>query len=243
MRGLLILLAACGQSGTVAIDAALSDASLDDADTPAFLFLGSSSLQDFGSVPIGQSIQLDVIVTNGGVESTGNLSPAVTGTDAASFLLPNIFCGELSNGQSCDYNITFAPTTTGSKVATMSVTATPGGTVNVALKGAGLTTGLSVSLPSVTFTTTTVGNSSAPAVVTVTNISSLTSDAVAVSIAGANAAQFSIVTNSCTVLAPSATCTVTMEFTPSSATTSTATLEVTADVGTVTAALTGIGTP
>jgi hypothetical protein len=137
MRWLLIVLVACRSSGGQAIDASLGDTG-NDATTQAFIFLGSSSLQDFGSVVVNQTAHLPVIVTNGGGMQTGDVAATVTGTDATDFTLDIPDCGSLQSGESCTFTVTFTPPSVGAKVAQLAVVATPGGMVKVALKGTGM---------------------------------------------------------------------------------------------------------
>ncbi len=127
----------------------------------------------------------------------------------------------------CTVTYTFTPGARGSRSASMDFVSNDGESPNsVALSGTGLAPSFSSTTPSIP--NTNVGSTSATQTVTVTNNGdlSLVYGANAVTISGAYAADYTILTDSCSgsSIAVSATCAVTYTFTPSDFGTRTAAL-------------------
>ncbi len=113
------------------------------------------------------------------------------------------------------------------------------------MSGTGLAANATVSPTSLTFAATTVGTARAAQSVTLTNGGPAAISISGVSLSGTNAGDFAIVTNTCGAsLAGSATCTVSITFTPSATGTRTGTLTFTDAAGNSpqTVALSGTGT-
>lgn len=98
----------------------------------------------FGNVeitPAAGVTQTLTITNQANNDNTGVLSFAVTGADAALFTIaasstcPGL---DLASGASCTLNVTFAPTTTGPKVASVTATGTSGIMASIGLTGTGL---------------------------------------------------------------------------------------------------------
>jgi hypothetical protein len=148
----------------------------------------------------------------------------MTGTHAGDFK-PSSKCGALASGSKCAITVVFDPTATGSRAATLSIAdSATGSPQTVALTGAGTEKAvIELSTTSLTFPATSVGQTSAPQVVTVTN-----GGHAALSIIGVGASDGFAQTNTCTAaLSSGATCTVSVTFTPIQTGTSAGTLTVT----------------
>ncbi|MBA3464837.1 MAG: choice-of-anchor D domain-containing protein, partial [Deltaproteobacteria bacterium] len=197
----------------------------------------------FGSVTVGSMSPAQTFtVTNLGGQVSGVPAATLTGAGAAQFATAGNTCtATLAPGASCTVQVRFAPTASGAASAALSITATPGGTVTAALAGDGASAGGIVFVPSnTTFPATAVGDTSAVQTLTVLNTGSSPTSAISVS---SSAAEIST-TNSCSTLAPGATCTISVTFAPSATGARTGTITATAATGgTATAAVGGDGIP
>lgn len=119
-------------------------------------------------------------------------------------------CGvSVDPGASCSISVTFAPALLGQRPGTLTVTSN-GGPANVALSGNGTAAIPSLSPPSLTFGNQPVGTTSAAQVVTLTN-----SGNIVLNISSVTATTGFGQTNSCGAsLAPGASCSINVTFTP-----------------------------
>ncbi|MBL0215217.1 MAG: choice-of-anchor D domain-containing protein [Myxococcales bacterium] len=195
--------------------------------------------KDFGSVTNGtQSATQTFTITNIGGQTSGAVTPALTGANAAEFSIMNTTCAAgLAPAASCDVLVFFKPTTSGAKVAAVSVTG-----ASAPLSGAGISPSQITANPtSLTFAgNTLIGTSSLVQSFTVTNNGSTTTGTIAVTIGGVNAGDYSQ-TNNCTTLIANATCQVTVTFTPTAAGARVATVTVTEGTNSVGVAVSGTG--
>ena len=148
----------------------------------------------------------------------------MTGTNAGDFK-PSSKCGALASGARRVITVVFEPTATGSRAASLSIAnSATGSPQTVALTGAGTEKAvIELSTTSLTFPATSVGQTSAPQVVTVTN-----GGHAALSIIGVSASDGFAQTNTCAAaLSSGAACTVSVTFTPFQTGTSSGTLTVT----------------
>jgi hypothetical protein len=100
----------------------------------------SPSTQAFGSVPAGTNSADETFeVTNLGAAQTGAVSITVGGTNPGQFKITADTCdGNVLGGvDSCDVTVHFHPLAPGSKSATITVAANPGGTWVINLSGTG----------------------------------------------------------------------------------------------------------
>ena len=200
--------------------------------------LGPGSL-DFGNVRVGQaSSPRTVTLTNTGGSTLNVTSVAVSGD----YSQTNVCGNTLGPGSSCTIQVTFRPGATGTRTGTLSVTDdAPGSPQTAALTGTGVS-GPAVSLGpgSLNFGSVTVGQSSAPRAVTVTNTGGSPLNITSVAVSG----DYSRTSGCGSTLAAGANCTVQVTFTPTATGTRTGTLSVTDDApgSPQTAALTGQGT-
>lgn len=218
--------------GTVAT--ALSGTGL----APAALTLAPGSVA-FGDQLIDDTSDTQTLtLTNDGDVATGVPSVALAGDDADQFTIVDNGCTTaVAAGASCEVDVAFAPTASGAASASLTASATPGGTTSAALAGTGQTPAeLSISETAYDF-----GYSDAPAehTFTITNDGDATTGAPVVDLDG-NAA-FEITADTCTAALPGAgTCTVGVTYTGTGSTEQTADLTVAATPGgTVSAELTG----
>jgi trimeric autotransporter adhesin len=190
-----------------------------------------------GNVAVGSGGAVVATITN----TSGVTQPAptlsITGTDTAQFSLttsshlglpPCVSTTTLAAGGACATIVQFSPTSGGSKTAALVVTGGSGvvdATVPVSGTGTTSPTTFTASPNPITFPAIVVG-SGATNVVTVTNTGPLTAPVPGLSIAGPDAAQFSLVASAftsnppCTALtslASGAACVMEVAFSPTSA--------------------------
>jgi sugar lactone lactonase YvrE len=219
------------------------------------LAAGPDGLLQFGSDAIGTTTAaLNVTLENTGDTplSLGTTVATVTGTDAADFALTSSTCGyNLQPGKTCVLSVTFDPTATGARTASLSVpTNATGSPQTVLLQGNGSTAAApaaSLSPTSISFPSTAVGSTATAISTTLSNTGNAVLNISGITLTGTNPSDFAIVTSptACgTTLAAGATCTISATFTPAAAASYTASLSV-ADNATgspQTATLSGTGT-
>ncbi|HEY3488655.1 MAG TPA: choice-of-anchor D domain-containing protein [Candidatus Deferrimicrobiaceae bacterium] len=194
----------------------------------------------FGSVTVGGA-STPAIST---IANTGTAALAVSGmtlSNATDYTL-NLNggaapCGtaakSLAAGTSCTVAVTFNPKSAGAKTASLAVASNDPSapSTTVALTGTGATAAapkIAVSPASLAIGSVTVGASSAPQTVTVSNSGNANLAVGKLTLGGANATEFGLQNDRCSsqTLAPAATCTVQVVFTPSSAAAKAATLAI-----------------
>jgi len=149
--------------------------------------------------------------TNTGT-ATLNISSIAASGD---FAISNNTCGAtVSAGASCAVSVTFTPTAKGSRQGNLTFNDNaPGSPQIVALVGTG--TAIKLTPSSLNLGTVTVGNSSSPQTITVTNVSNATVTFTSIGVAGLNPADFPITSNACgPTLAGGASCTLGIRFKP-----------------------------
>ncbi|MFO1315549.1 MAG: choice-of-anchor D domain-containing protein [Burkholderiales bacterium] len=204
----------------------------------------SSSTAAFGAVQVGQTsgTQQITITNTGGAQATGI---ALSNPNATEFLVTGNTCGATLNANaSCAFSIAYKPAAVGSDNTTLSITSNAP-TVNIAMSGNGTappSASLSASPATLAFGSVTVGTTSATKSVTVTNNGGATAASVAV--ANSNAAEFAVSGSNCgTSLAPGASCTFNVAYTPATASADNASLSITYTGGSaVTVFMSGTGT-
>lgn len=205
--------------------------------------------QNFGSVVQGTtSSTVSINVANIGGSTTGAITAAVSGTDAAAFAIVTNTCTTLAASATCQLTLRFTPAKLGAAAATLTVSGTPGGSVTTSLNGTGITTGgLTLDPTTFGFATTQVGATSSANTFTVTNSGGTAIGPIVINFSGADANQFRDVggADTCTAatLQPAGKCTFQINFAPESVGNKSASVIVSASGVSVTAALTGAGTP
>ena len=208
------------------------------------------STKDFGMV---QQMMLGATqifsVQNTGQATTGVLTTTLAGADSPNYstLANNCNGHTLMAGDICSVTIQFSPVTPGNKLVSLSVTGATGESGVSQLSGLSLGNAtMAIDPATKSFNQVTV-NQLATASFVVTNQGGVATAVPTVSVAGATAAdagQFSIPTgsNKCTAaIMPNTSCTISVQFVPTTTGTKNGTLTVTAGAATATATLTGIG--
>jgi 6-phosphogluconolactonase (cycloisomerase 2 family) len=186
-----------------------------------------------GTVSTAQTITL----TSNGSEALSLNSISLAGADLSQFQESDT-CqtpSALAPTKFCSISITFAPTSTGSQQATLSITDNaPGSPQSIALSGTGNAPPppapvVTVAPDPVSFPTTAQGTPSSPIPVSVTNSGNLTLHISSVILSGNNPGDFSM-TNQCSgPYAANAGCVITMTFTPLAAGQRSAVISITDD--------------
>ncbi len=180
-----------------------------------------------------------VTLTNTSTVSLTISSIAITGSNKGAFSQTNTCGSTLAAGLACNINLTFTPTSSGSKTATAKITDnTSNGSQTISLSGTG--SAVSLSPTSLAFGSQQVNTTSASQVVTVTN-----QGASALNITSIATNTNWTETNSCGAsVAKGKSCSVTVTFAPTVVGSLTGTLTLTDSdpSGSQTVSLTGIGT-
>ncbi|HEY6947042.1 MAG TPA: choice-of-anchor D domain-containing protein [Candidatus Acidoferrum sp.] len=219
---------------------------------PVVSFGGTTSLT-FSGQPVGtSSAAQSVILTNTGNAALTINSIAITGTNSSDFSETSTCPASpstLAAGANCSIAVTFKPTATGTRNASLSVTDDASGSPqSVSLTGTGVPAAPVVSLSptSLSFGNQFVGTSSASQSVTLTNTgnATLSFSGSGITITGTNSGDFSQ-TNTCGAsVAASANCTITVIFKPSATGARSAAVSITDNAAgsPQSVALTGTGT-
>ena len=185
-------------------------------------------------------------VNNSGSSATTALSVS---TSDAQFAATGCNGMVLSAGGSCTITVKFTPSMSGTQNASLTVSATTGGTDTASLVGVGLKpAALSVAPGSYGFNPAARGSSGDSGTFTVSNAGDVSSATMsAATLSGTNAASFAISADNCknAPVGPApAHCTIIVQFKPQVSGSNTATLNVTAGATSVgTPPLSGTGTP
>lgn len=208
---------------------------------------------DFGTACVGGGPCLDggnptfVVSWNNPWRSSGPLLATFDGPEATMFGLSADTCSgkTVTEGQSCQVQVEFSPTNTGPMTASLSLVEMPcGDNAAAALTGNGsLCSLLSINPGFEDFGTVLVGFNGPPVAFNVSNPGSCPTDVFQTTMNGANASDFVIVSNGCSVAPPSGgTCSISVYFRPSGYGSETATLSVSSQVaGVASATLNGTG--
>ena len=183
----------------------------------------------FPATVVGQPSTAQILtVTNTGGTNLTISNITVAGSD---FSQTNNCIGTLVPAQFCTVNVTFRPTTTGTRSSAVVFTDTaPTSPQSVALSGTGTQAGAQVSPASINFANQAVGTTSAPQNVTLTNTGTATLNISSVLLGGTDPSYFAISANTCTsTLAAGSNCVVSLTFTPQTAINAAATLSFTDD--------------
>jgi len=200
---------------------------------PASLSVDATALS-FGSLLVDvASNESQVTVTNEGAVVTGTVGYTVSGADAADFAVTSQ-CTTLGPDASCALGVVFTPSAAGQRSATLTITASPGGSRSVSLSGLGQTPALlTASATEVNFGAIENGKTAPVSLVTIGNSGGSLSGIPVVSISGANAADFLAVSNGCSAALPTSSyvCEISVMFEPSVLGSRSATLTVSATPG------------
>jgi sugar lactone lactonase YvrE len=177
----------------------------------------STTLIAFGNQKLNSaSAAQQVTLTNSGT-ATLTYSGAFTGANASMFSKWSNCSGALAPGASCTVNIVFTPTATGPASAALTLTDNASDSPqSVSLSGTGVTPAVTLSTTSLSFGNQAISTASAAQAVTITNsgTSALTFSG---TLTGLSASSFSKWSNCTGPLAPGASCTANIVFTPTAA--------------------------
>jgi len=207
--------------------------------------LGGNSL-GFGNQNVGTtSASKMVSLSNTGTAALTISSIAITGANAGDFAQTNTCGGNVAAGANCSINVTFKPTTTGSRSANVTITDNAAGSPqSVSLTGTGVMSAVMLSPTSLNFGGQLVTTASPAQNITLTNNGTATLNISSIAISGANSGDFSQ-TNTCgTSVAAAANCAISVTFKPTATGNRAASVAITDDAaGSPQAvALTGTGT-
>ncbi len=202
--------------------------------------LSTTSLA-FGSQTVGSTSAAQTItLTNAGSATLSISSISLTGANTNQYGETNNCPPTLASGASCTISVTFSPTLTTTVTASVSINDNAvGSPQTVSLLGTGASPAVAFSPTSLTFSTQTVGTTSAPQTVTLTNMGSVTLAITSITAS----AKFGQTNNCGSSLTSGAACTINVTFTPAATGTTTGTISVVDNVAGSphTVSLTGTG--
>ena len=157
-------------------------------------------------------------LANNGVAALTISSIAITGSNSGDFSETNTCGTSVAPSSNCQVNVTFKPTATGMRAASLTVTDNATGNAqSVALTGTGTAEAVTLSTTSLTFSGQLISTSTGAQSVSVTNSGSTPLIISSIAISGANSGDFAQ-TNTCPAsssgLAAGANCTISVTFTP-----------------------------
>ena len=182
----------------------------------------------FGDVATGvTSAVKTVTLKNSGKATLTITSIAITGTNSGDFPETKTCTGSLAAGASCAIKVQFKPSATGARSAAVSITDNAAGSPQqVPLSGTGTTAKLAPT--PLAFGTLAVGLTSPVKKVTLTNVGTTAITISSIAVTGAEAGDFPKTATTCgSSLAAAASCTVSLEFKPSTTGARSANLTVT----------------
>lgn len=181
---------------------------------PAQLFISPGEI-DFRARILSQSVSTVATLKNSGGSVLTLSSVGISGTDSSDFVSNSTACGSsLIPDQICSVGVTFTPSQLGPRTASLDVgDDSAGGPHSITVSGTGVVLGSNVTLspPSLGFGNQDVGTTSSPQTITLTNYG--TAPLVISSISPSS--DFSEQDNCVTSLAPMASCSMNVTFTPS----------------------------
>jgi sugar lactone lactonase YvrE len=170
-----------------------------------------------------------VTLTNGGGNPLSISSIWLTGLDAGDFQISTTCGASLAAAATCSVSVTFVPTSGGTRQATLlfsdSVVGSP---QSVMLTGTGNGGVLTFGGTALSFNGS-VGETSAPQTVLLSNTGSFSLQLLSVWITGSNAGDFKVSTSCGSIIAAGATCSLTVTFLPAAVGSRTAALSLTDD--------------
>jgi len=183
----------------------------------------------FGNQPVGTtSAAQTATLSNSGNATLNITSLALTGANASDFAQTNTCGSSVAAGSSCTISVTFMPTASGSRTASVSITDNASGSPqSVSLSGTGAVPLVSLSASSLAFGNQSVGVTSAAQTVTLSNTGTAALSITSLALTGTNASDFAQ-TNTCgSSVAAGANCTIRVTFTPAASGSRTASVSIT----------------
>lgn len=209
----------------------------------------SATVLTYGNQPVGaSSTPQSVTLTNGSGSSVTVNSVQITGTNAGDFAITSNACtASVAVNGSCAVSITFTPTTSGPRSATVSFTdSATNSPQTVSLTGTGTAPVGGLSPSSFAFGNQPIAIQSTTEAFTLSNTGNGTLSITGITFSGTNAGDFAQNTTCGATLAANTSCTIAVVFTPAGSGSRSGTLVVTDNSNNVasstqTATLTGTG--
>ena len=209
--------------------------------------LGVASSEDFGTVSTGQTQHETITVTDTGDQTLNVGQAALGGTHPGQFAIATDTCStqSVNAGDTCTIAVAFAPTGDGAKPATLSIPSNAAASpATVTLTGTGSNLPALGVEPAQGFGAVTDGQSQSQTM-TVTDTGDQDLNVGEAAITGADAPDFTLAHDTCSTMTlhASGTCTVTVQFAPSTRQAETATLSIPSNdaASPATVTLTGTG--
>lgn len=190
--------------------------------SPTSISFGSQSL---GSTSSAQTATL----SNNGSAALAISSLAITGANSGDFAQTNTCGSSVAAGGSCTISVTFTPTASGIRTASVTVTDNATGSPqSVSLSGTATAPVITLSPTSIAFGTQPIATTTSAETISVTNGGNSALNISSLAITGANAGDFAEIGDTCgTSVAAGGNCTVGITFTPSLAGAETASVSIT----------------
>jgi hypothetical protein len=188
-----------------------------------------SSLSAFGNQPVGtMSPPQTITLTNTGSAILTITSVAITGANSGDFAQTNTCGSSVAAGSACTISITFAPTATGTRSASLSITDNASGSPQtVGLTGTAVAPATASLAPtSLTFSSQPTGTTSAAQTITLTNTGGVPLTITSIAITGTNGGEFSAINACGTSVNAGSGCAITVTFKPTATGTRTASLTI-----------------
>lgn len=186
------------------------------APAPAVTF--SPSALSFPSINQGSSSAPQTLTVISSGNATLHISSvSLAGANPSDFTFTNSCTAPLAPSSNCTISLVFSPTAPGQRTADLMIADdAQGSPQTVVLSGTGIAVlpALSLSPPAPSFPATTQGASSSPQTLTAVNSGNAPLQVSSVSLGGANASQFSVSSTCAAPLAPAASCTISLVFSP-----------------------------
>jgi hypothetical protein len=188
----------------------------------------SPSAVTFNPQPVGTtSSQQSVTLTNNGTSALSLSNVAITGSNSGDFSQTNNCPASIAAAGSCQINVTFTPTATGPRSASLVLTDdAPASPQTVALSGSGGLAAVRLSPSSLSFGNESVGLATAPQTITLSNTGYSTLNISSIGVTGTNTGDFSESVTCGSTLAAGANCTISVTFGPTALGARTATLTI-----------------
>jgi CSLREA domain-containing protein len=194
----------------------------------------SPSSLNFGSLGVGStSSAQNFTVTNDTSNSVTVSGVSFTGTNAGDFSQTNTCSSALATAGTCTVSVTFTPGATGSRTATLSITDNAAGSPHTATVSGTGTAAPIVQLSSslLAFGNQNDGSTSGSQSVTVTNNGNASLTSIVISVTGTNSSEFAQTNNCGSTLAQSASCSINVTFSPVTAGSKSASVQIADNAG------------
>ena len=175
----------------------------------------SSTSITFADQIVGSSSSVSIItLLNSGGAGLTVTGVSITGANKGDFSQNNT-CTKVVAGGTCQINVTFKPTATGTRTATVSVADSATGSPQTAsLSGTGIAATVTLSPSTLSFGNVNVGTTSGAQTLTLSNAGNATLTITSLIVSGLDPGDFSQTNNCGSSLAPATNCTISVTFKP-----------------------------